>query len=292
MNIFQLECFLAVADLLSFAKAADRMHITQPSITHLIKSLENELNVKLFHRSTRSVEITEAGEILCGDAQTIVQISEQIKKRFETPYNPDITHFSIGCHTASHLSSLPDMLKKLAQQYPSLHPTLQVIPFKHLFRLLENEMLDVILSFQESRPNGAICTYRELTQIPITAVCSASHPLSGQKACMLKDLETLPLIINSPAKCPPTIAALQNQLTKHHSLKNLYYCDTPEQAFTLVKSGFGITLMPKLLTASDPSLSTLVLLDIPPISFGVYYKTQKDHPVLADFIKIAQNCYA
>ncbi len=268
------------------------MHITQPSITHQIKSLENELNVRLFHRSTRNVELTEAGQILNSDAQTMVQLSSQIKKRFESPYYLNITRFSIGCHTASHLNSLPDMLKKLVEQYPTLHPTLQVIPYKHLYRLLEDEKLDVILSFRESCPKGAQNTYQKLTDIPITAVCPASHPLAEQKTCTLKDLEKLPLIINSPSKCPPTIAALQNRLAKYHMLQDLYHCDTPEQAFTLVKSGLGVTLMPKLLTTSDLELSTPILSDIPPISFGIYYKTQKDHPVLTSFIKIAQDCYA
>ena len=58
MNIFQLSCFLAVANSLSFARAAEQMNISQPAITHQIKALESELNVKLFRRSTRLVEIT------------------------------------------------------------------------------------------------------------------------------------------------------------------------------------------------------------------------------------------
>ncbi len=62
MNIFQLSCFLAVANSLSFARAAEQMNISQPAITHQIKSLESELNVKLFHRSTRLVEITPEGQ--------------------------------------------------------------------------------------------------------------------------------------------------------------------------------------------------------------------------------------
>ena len=65
MNTVQLECFLAVADNLSFARAAEQLHITQPAVTHQISSLENELNVKLFRRTTRTVALTKDFLWLC-----------------------------------------------------------------------------------------------------------------------------------------------------------------------------------------------------------------------------------
>ena len=85
MNIFQLSCFLAVANSLSFARAAEQMNISQPAITHQIKSLESELNVKLFHRSTRLVEITPEGQSFITDAKNIVAIAGQAKVRFSNP---------------------------------------------------------------------------------------------------------------------------------------------------------------------------------------------------------------
>lgn len=63
MNTFQLTCFLTVAETLSFAKAARQLNITQPAVTHQIRSLEEELNAQLFRRTTRSVEITQEGLI-------------------------------------------------------------------------------------------------------------------------------------------------------------------------------------------------------------------------------------
>ena len=60
MNTFQLSCFLAVAETLSFARAAEQLNITQPAVTHQIHSLETELNVKLFVRTTRTVNLTHS----------------------------------------------------------------------------------------------------------------------------------------------------------------------------------------------------------------------------------------
>lgn len=64
MNTTQLRCFLSVAEYLSFARAAEQLNMTQPAISHQISSLEKELDVQLFVRTTRSVTLTEEGSTL------------------------------------------------------------------------------------------------------------------------------------------------------------------------------------------------------------------------------------
>ena len=80
MNTFQLTCFIAVADCLNFARAAERLHITQPAVTQQIHSLEKELNVKLFQRTTRTVKLTREGKIFLDDARNIVNLTHRAKK--------------------------------------------------------------------------------------------------------------------------------------------------------------------------------------------------------------------
>ena len=63
MNFFQLECFITLATLLNFTKAANAMFISQPTFSRHILSLEKELGVKLFHRDKRTVKLTKAGEV-------------------------------------------------------------------------------------------------------------------------------------------------------------------------------------------------------------------------------------
>lgn len=85
MNTFQLTCFLTVAETLSFARAAELLHVTQPAVTHQIKVLEQELGVQLFFRSTRSVLLTTEGKLFLGDAKSIVAMEKLAKSRFERP---------------------------------------------------------------------------------------------------------------------------------------------------------------------------------------------------------------
>ena len=81
MNTFQLECFLAVAENLSFARAAQQLHITQPAVTQQIKALEKELNAKLFARSTRSVKLTREGAVFLYDSRHILSIARRMTDR-------------------------------------------------------------------------------------------------------------------------------------------------------------------------------------------------------------------
>ncbi|OUN39630.1 hypothetical protein B5G28_04740 [Faecalibacterium sp. An77] len=61
MNTSQIQCFLTIADTLNFARAAEQLHITQPAVTQQLHALEKELGVRLFHRSTHSVRLTDEG---------------------------------------------------------------------------------------------------------------------------------------------------------------------------------------------------------------------------------------
>ena len=82
MNTFQLECFLAVSKFLNFARASEQMNISQPAMTHQIHALEEELHVKLFHRTTRIVELTDEGLAFLPDAMQIVSITHNAQNRF------------------------------------------------------------------------------------------------------------------------------------------------------------------------------------------------------------------
>ena len=83
MNTFQLACFVAVAETCSFARAGERLHVTQPTVTYQIKMLEQELGTALFYRSTRNVALTQNGQLFLEDARQILALEQQAKARFD-----------------------------------------------------------------------------------------------------------------------------------------------------------------------------------------------------------------
>ena len=83
MNTFQISCFLAVAEHLNFARAAEQLHVTQPAVTQQIHSLEKELGVSLFARTTRSVRLTQEGRLFLQDARQLFHLATRAKARFQ-----------------------------------------------------------------------------------------------------------------------------------------------------------------------------------------------------------------
>ena len=200
MNTFQLSCFLAVAEYLSFVRAAEQLHVTHPAVSQQIQSLEKELNVKLFQRTTRSVKLTEEGKAFLNDARQMVAISERAKKRFDNAMPRDIETLALGFYNFPCLFLLSDTLEQLRAERPELHPQLQVIPFQHVYRMLEERDLDAVVGFKESPSIKISAQYKEIAKVPVVCVCSCSHPLSGRTELALDDLRDERLALFVPAK--------------------------------------------------------------------------------------------
>ncbi len=289
MNTFQLSCFLAVAESLNFARAAEKLNITQPAVTHQIHSLESELNVKLFRRTTRIVALTQEGRAFLPDARNILAISNRAIKRFEEPPEHEIQVFSIGCHNYMPLFLLPEILRKLQEICPYLHPRLLTVPFQQLYRLLDDEDVDVILGFSDTRTRRPHGTYRELKKIPISCVCSADSPLAQRTSVRLSDFKEERLILNAPEKSPEQVTRLQALLTAGHPTSDFYFCDSFEAAGILVEAGYGVSVLPDLFIPPKPGLIRIPLKDAEPLSFGLYYKNLQHNEPLKHFIRLMKN---
>ena len=288
MNTFQLSCFLAVADTLNFARAAEQLNVTQPAVTHQIRSLETELNTKLFRRTTRIVELTSSGILFQDDARSILATALRAKGRFQNPSSQKFQEFSIGCHSYTQLFLLPQVLKEMRQTYPQIFPRLRVVPFQHLHRLLEEEEVDAIIGFQEPDYKKLPGTYKEMAKVPVVCVCPSDSPLAVLPSVSLSALEQEKLILNAPLKSPSTIVQLQQHLIGNRSLSDFYFCESGEAALVLIRAGFGVTILPDLFLPRYPDLTYLPVSEADAISFGIYYKTLKDNEMLKTFFQFMQ----
>ena len=253
MNTFQLSCFLAVANTLSFAKAAEKMNISQPAITHQIKALENELNVPLFRRTTRLVEITPEGQSFLSDAQSMVAIAAQAKLRFHNPEERPVEKLAIGCGSYTQLAMLTDSLKALGAQYPNLHPHLVVVPHEQLYALLENGTVAVIFAIGTAAP-------------------ACSNPLAQQEQVSMAELREQSLIFCNQINLIPDAAKLQWELAAGKGPAEVHFCTAVDGAMVLMQAGFVVALIREFLVPRDASLTALPLSGAPEGSFGMFYK--------------------
>ena len=289
MNTFQLTCFLTVAETLSFVKAAKQLNVTQPAITHQIRSLEEELNTQLFKRTTRSVEITQEGLIFLNDAKNVLSIITLAKKRFEEPVADERRFFSIGCHSHNEIHLLPDILRQMEESCPILHPLFQVVPFQHLYQLLEEDAVDVVIAFQEKESKKGIGIYRELTQVRIAGILPASHPLAEKELLDEDDLRTQQLLLLDPQRCPDRLNAIQHGLATERAVSDLLMCGSADACITLAKAGFGIAIQPDFPSLRDPALAYIPIKDVEPLSYGAYYKSVTGKPLLKLFLQLCKD---
>lgn len=286
MNSSQLNCFLAVADSLSFARAAEKLHITQPAVTHQINSLENELDVTLFKRTTRTVELTKEGYSFIGDAKSILNTISMAKVRFSSQEKEAPIPFRIGCNHGE-LHFLHTIIKKTAESYPNIHPFVRTIPFPAQLQLLQSENIDVLFGMQGMANPKYDFRFRELAKASFSCIMPKDHPLAGKECITSADLDDQPIAFLDTHNMPSPILTAQSQLLKNHPTSNVYSCETTEEILLLARAGIAITFMPDIVPMREESLAYIPVKNSVSVSYGLYYKTVQKKPLLKHFIQVA-----
>lgn len=284
MNTIQLECFLAVAEHLNFSRASEVLRITQPAVSHQIQSLEEELDVKLFKRTSKSVSLTQEGIQFLPDAQLILKTALSAKERLGQ--HEQFIPFELGCHNRMEINLLPPILKKLTEFFPLLRPVIQIVPFPSLLSQVENKQVHAAFGIKEEQKKSSLY-FRELCSAPMACICSPGHPLA-QYDSLTKDQLSGSIIACSPRQIADPIFSIQNSIVAKLRPKQRYFSENMESALTLVKAQIGYTLYPDVIPAREPDLAYIPVTDIPKMSFGVYYRYDDEHPVLRRFLMLCR----
>lgn len=292
MNTVQLECFLAVSEHLNFARAAETLNITQPAVTHQINSLEAELSTQLFHRTTRSVELTDAGALFIGDARNILSLTNAAKMRLMHKPKEEELPFFIGCHTASELQILPELIRKTKERFPNLHPILRSAPLPVMKNNLADGSLDILFGYKEKNARRQPGLYTELIKASPALAVPVWHPLATREKVSAEDLKEGCVILCDPRLNPAALTELQHLLAGTRPSSDVYFCEQLESALTLIKAGVGFTLLPDIPQMRDSALRYVPFEGNVEYSFGLYYKSLKNHPALGTFVKLAREMFS
>jgi DNA-binding transcriptional LysR family regulator len=144
-----LRAFVAVADCGGFHRAAERLHLTQSTVSQQIKRLELETKRPLFRRTTRSVALTDDGEMLLGDARRLLQLEEAARQRLAAPRLSGTVRLGVVEEVA--VGSLPSALGRFAALHSGVKLELQLGISAELIDQLNAGRLDVVLA---KRPLG------------------------------------------------------------------------------------------------------------------------------------------
>lgn len=282
MNTVQLECFIAVAEYLNFSKASRELKITQPAVSHQIQTLEEELDVKLFNRTSKSVTLTQEGVLFLPDAQLILKTALSARERLGS--HEHFISLELGCHNYIELNLFPPILKNLSEEFPLLRPNIHLVPFPSLLNLIENNQIHAALGLKDDQKMSPLY-FKELSSSRIACVCSPEHPLAKYKTLTKKQL-TGNFIVCSPRQIPDPIFTIQNSILVNLLPEQRFFAENTESAFALAKAQLGYTLYPDIHLAKDPDLCYIPITDLPRVSFGVYCQHKHDQPVLKRFLTL------
>jgi DNA-binding transcriptional LysR family regulator len=144
-----LRCFVAVAECGGFRRAAERLHLTQSTVSQQIKRLELETGRSLFRRNTRAVALTNDGEMLLGDARRLLQLEEAARRRLAAPRLSGVVRLGAVEEVAG--GSLPPALGRFARLHPNVRLEVLIGVSAELIEQLDAGGLDVVFA---KRPWG------------------------------------------------------------------------------------------------------------------------------------------
>lgn len=282
MNTVQLECFVTVAEHLNFSKASRVLKITQPAVSHQIQTLEEELEVKLFNRTSKSVTLTQEGIQFLADARLILRTAFSAKERLGK--HEHFIPLEVGCHNYMEMNLLPPVLKRLTEEFPLLRPSIQMVPFPALFGLVENHQVHAALGTGDARRKNSLY-YTEIYSAPTACVCAPEHPLAQKKTLTKVELSGN-FVVCSPSQISNSVFAIQSSILVNLPPEQKYLTESIESALMLVKAQIGYTLYPDLPMVREAGLCYIPVTDLPEVSFGVYCRQERDHPVIRRFLAL------
>ena len=285
MNTQQLESFIQVAENLNFARAAESLNVTTSAVSRQIRSLEEELNTKLLHRTTKNVSLTPSGIIFYNDAKEILARLQLATKKIQHHSGDNVQPISIGYTNELETSMLVHLLQQCRKELPMVRPLLHIVPSRLLLNMFIHDEIDILFCFQNDIPLRENFVYCELAQIPICCVLPKDHPLSHREELSKEELHSENIVICNSHEIPPQVSNIQNMISRQFPLNRTYYSENLQAMMTLIKAGYGIGIFPEM-PSVDTSL-TYVPLDLDySLSYGVFYKNNSKNPVLKNFLSL------
>lgn len=188
----QLDTFICIADNGSFNKAAEKMFVSSTAVIKQINTLEQHLNMKLFHRTNHGITLTPAGSVLYRHAKNIIAYSESAVSEAKQAMNTSGKTFCVGTSILNPCKPFMDVWYQVSDQFPGYK--LHIVPFKddHADILSEIEALgekfDFLVAGCDSKEWLSRCNFLKLGSYKQCIAVSHTHPLAKRKSISVKDL--------------------------------------------------------------------------------------------------------
>lgn len=274
MELKELEHFIAVVEHGGFSKAASHIYVSQPTLSKSVKKLEDTLDVILFERSTRSLQLTDAGELVYQKALKIMYAKEELEVALDDLLHEPSGVINIGIPPVIGTLFFPTIAKKFHQRYPKVSLKLVEHGAKRIEYLIETGEVDlgiVVLPVREE----AFSIYPFAAE-PFKLFVSQKHPLAKRSKVHLHELKDEAFILFNKEFSLHDLIINQCKTVGNFTPNIVYESAQWDVITELVREELGITLLPEsIYEKMNPYRVTTVPLVEPPMwNLGVI--TKKD----------------
>lgn len=278
----QLRLFLVLTDTLSFSKTAEKMCMTQPSLSKAIRELEENLGIPLFERSTRNVRVTEGGKRLIHLARTILGEYDSGMAKLTSAVEHESLQLKIAAWPSLANALVPKVCAILEKRFSSPYMTILDAPNSRCIDHVIHYQAD--LAFASVAPNHPDLQYRELMRDRFVVLSGERWRSKIQQYVKLNDLMTLPIITltNSSTAWRYMSAAYLSRGIEYQPKMQL---EQISSVIGLVQSGLGVAVLPYLAVFQAIGMSGVQISEIidgPLRSIGIVNRRIGKPTVLAD----------
>ncbi|MEJ2671887.1 MAG: LysR substrate-binding domain-containing protein [Deltaproteobacteria bacterium] len=290
MELRQLRYFLMVAETLHFGRAAELLYISQQPLSFQIKQLEDELGVRLFKRTTRSVALTPAGEALLAEVQTgLSRISRGVELA-QRIARGEVGKLHIGYTSGTLYNVMPPIVRHFRERFPQVEVVLLELEPPTLENQILNEDVDIgIVLSAGARVPGL--TYETIYHESLAVALPKSHPRAQRETIALQELADEPFVFYARSAHPQ---AFDGFIAFCHlagfSPTIVQEAAAESAVIGLVAAGLGVTLVASSLSGVRPDEVTCRPLVDPPLTLeaAVVWKDDKQLLWLQELRQIAQ----
>lgn len=288
----RLQVFHTVARLLSFTKAAETLHMTQPAVTFQVRQLEEYFETRLFDRTHNRISLTEAGEKVYEYADRIFELYGEMENAVREMTGTVSGALVLGASTTIAEYMLPSLLGDFKAMHPDVTVHLRVANTDGIVSMVENNDIDLgVVEAPVPNKNLAveICRWDELV-----VVVKPDHPCASMKTITMEQVMEHPFICREEGSGTREVIteSMEKEGRQFSSLNVCMELGSPESVKGAVEAGMGISIVSRATIAKELELGTLVSISLDPpmrrpFSF-VHQKQKFRHRVMDELLTFAR----
>ena len=289
----RLQVFHTVARLLSFTRAAEALHMTQPAVTFQVRQLEEQFNTRLFDRTHNRISLTEAGARVFEYSGRIFEQYAEMENAVREMTGDVRGVLMIGASTTIAEYMLPALLGDFKASYPDVNVQLKVSNSDGIVHMVESNVIDLGVVEAPIVNKNLIVEVCRMDQL--VAVVSPRHPLAGRETVSIDELLEYPYICREEGSgTRDVISDYMDQLGVNASRINLSMeLGSPESIKGAVEAGMGVSIVSRATILKELQLNTLAEIRLEPVlqrPFSFVHQKQKfRHRAMDELLEFARN---